>query len=233
MYADGTLIIIDDFGGEADPGPASDAPSGQRTPARGVLDEVFTLHSDPGGRQTIYLDFDGADLRGTIWNTAIRNLPDGTYGGYSIDDDPAFSSLERSFVRATWREASSYFSAFDVDVTTERPPHARIDRSDTADQEFGSWVVVSTDERVRAGTCGFCGGVATFGTYDRAEGDQWLYPAFAFGADPKTVAHEVGHQLSLSHDGHVDPARGHEYYNGHGMWSSIMGNRGPWLAMSQ
>ncbi len=233
VYADGTLIVIDDFGDEADPGPAAGVPPAREAQARGLLDEVFTLHSDARARQTIYLDFDGAELRGTIWNTAIRNLPDGTYGGYSIDDDPGFTSLERSFVRATWREVSSYFSAFDVDVTTERPERERLDRSNAADEEFGSWVVVSTDNRVMGGTCGSCGGVATFGTYDRTDGDQWLHPAFAFGADPKTVAHEVGHQLGLSHDGHVDPRAGGEYYNGHSMWASLMGGRGAWMAMSQ
>ena len=34
------------------------------------LDQTFLLHSRPGSKRTIYLDFKGATLSGTAWNAS-------------------------------------------------------------------------------------------------------------------------------------------------------------------
>ena len=234
VQPDGTVVFVDADGGHEPetrtaptPRPAANEPArGDRARARRAVD-VLTLHSDPNADQTIFLDVDGAELRGTDWNTGIRNLPDGTYPGYSLDADPALSVYEQQLVEQAWRETAAYFSAFDIDVTTEQPSRARLERSSPADREFGVWVVISLDAALEYGTCGFCGGVALLGQYDQPDGRQWQRPAFAFNLDPQTIAHEVGHTFGLLHDGkQMADGRIEEYYGGHGAWAPIMGGFG-------
>jgi hypothetical protein len=59
-------------------------------PSEPHFTNAFTLHSRPGSRNIIYLDFDGHSAAQTAWR------PSGTIitPPYSIDDDPAFSDEE-------------------------------------------------------------------------------------------------------------------------------------------
>ena len=42
------------------------------------LGQTFLLHSKPGSQRTIYLDFDGHSVSGTVWNDK-HGLAAGTY----------------------------------------------------------------------------------------------------------------------------------------------------------
>src|SRR5688500_6396119 len=68
------------------------------------------LHSLPGARAAVFLDFDGFGTN---------------YTPYDTDGVPAtFGPAERADIEYAWRHVSSYFSMFDLDVTTEHPPPA-------------------------------------------------------------------------------------------------------------
>src|SRR5437762_8602807 len=64
------------------------------------------LHSLPGAPAAIFLDFDGY----------------GSNSPYDTDGDPAaFDDSERAEITEAWRHVASYFSMFDLDVTTDPP----------------------------------------------------------------------------------------------------------------
>jgi hypothetical protein len=64
------------------------------------------LHSLPGARTAIYIDFEGYP----------------GYAPYSEDSDPTtFNPTEQAHITEAWRQMSSYFSIFDTDVTTIHP----------------------------------------------------------------------------------------------------------------
>jgi hypothetical protein len=117
------------------------------------------------------------------------------------------------------------YAPFDVDVTTQEPSAAAIDRSGSADQQYGTRVVVDPGTWYQSG-CG-CGGVAYVGVYDNTSKHSYYQPALVFtkgvGTGAKNIAeaaaHEAGHNVGLSHDGTASVG----YYAGHGAWAPIMG----------
>ena len=174
------------------------------------LDQTFLLHSRPASTHVIYLDFDGTTVSGTAWNNG--GLPDGTYAGYSLDGSPAFNDTEKEQVQSVWQRVSEDYAAFDVDVTTQDPGAAAIDRTNAGDQAFGTRALISDDTTVAAAVCNSsCGGVAYIGVFDEiGASHSYHQPAFVFGHllagnDTKDIAeavsHEVGHNFGLHHDG--------------------------------
>lgn len=193
---------------------------------------TFTLHSRPGSKHTIFLDFDGAEVSGTYWNQ-VAGIPDGQYDGFSLDEDlSTFSQTEHDYVQETWRILAEVFAAFDVDVTTEDPGPAAYDRDGVADDTYGDHVLFSDDPDSRP-ICAGCAGIAVFGSFadPSEEGTNSLEPLWvrkqpnAFLAATVT-AHEIGHTLGLSHDGvtTASTAQTREYYQGQGAWNPIMGS---------
>lgn len=204
-------------------GTAAAAPIAQQAPF--PLSQTFLLHSKPDSTHVIYLDFNGHVVTGTAWNQggpSTINAP-----AYDTDGNPgSFSDEERETIQLTWQHVANDFAPFDVDVTTEEPPAAAIARTNAADQSYGTRAVITDDT---AGLCD-CGGFAYQDVFDITGSDHDYYqPAFVFNQNDakvigETVSHEVGHNLSLSHDGRTLIE---DYYEGHGSgatgWGPIMG----------
>lgn len=218
--------------GEDEAGEVDSAEDGSAVPP--VLAELsavdaFSLHSNPGASRTVFLDFDGVEVSGTYWNSQ-SGVASGTHAGWDpAGDGPGFSSEEMARVRSVWARVAEDFAPFEVDVTTQDPGQAAIERSGSADQVYGTRVAVSASRQASDAICGSgCGGVAYLrafasSTQHAALQPAWVFPA-ALGNDTKSVAeaasHEAGHNLGLRHDGHSGGA----YYTGHGIWAPIMGS---------
>lgn len=189
------------------------------------LDQTFTLHSRPGARRTVYLNFRGATLGNTAWNGGggtITALP------FDLDGVPySFSSTELERIQYIWQRVAEDFAPFDVDVTTEQPPADALTRSGSTDQVFGTTVLVTSSAGVYSCSCG---GVAYIGVFD--DTGDFYKPALVFynqlGAGnekyvAEAISHEAGHNVGLLHDGYSGGA----YYGGQGSgatgWAPIMG----------
>jgi hypothetical protein len=182
-------------------------------------------HSRPGSANVLYLDFNGCTVTGTRWNS--------TYGtksytalAYDTDGDrTTFSAAEQADIVQIWERVAEDYAAFDVDVTTEEPAVF----TNTTGRAV---ITASTDATGAAMPDGSSGGVAfidVFGNFDYASSGS---PVFIYYTNfsgnvaniAEAVAHELGHNLGLSHDGQTGVT---EYYSGHGTgetsWGPIMG----------
>jgi hypothetical protein len=205
-----------------DPRPPGTGPAVRA--ARAPLSESMRLHSRPQSTHSIFLDFDGGSI-GSSW---VRDgLPADGHPAWSLDADPAFSAVERSFVQDVWSRVAEDFAPFDVDVTTEDPGDDALNRDSQGDTEFGTRVLISPEAGIADLLCPEgCGGITFFGGFDRvnalAEQPAWVFAA-DFAGRPKLYAeiasHEAGHTLGLMHDGTSQDA----YYGGHDFWGPIMG----------
>lgn len=192
-------------------------------PALDIGGDALALHSRPGSKRTIFLDFDGMEVTGTNWAQYYGEF---TAPAYSIDDDPAFSATELARIANVWLRVAEDYAPFDVDVTTEDPGVAAIERSNQADMVFGSRVAIVGPNPIYR-YCG-CGGIAYVNVFNETDGHEDYQPAFVFtqgvGTGSKTIAeaasHEAGHNLGLYHDGVL---QGASYYRGQGIWAPIMG----------
>jgi PKD repeat protein len=187
--------------------------------ANGGTVDAFKLHSLPGVKRIIYLDFTGHTTTGTSWNNTSR--PSITSAPFSLDGDPnTFNDTERTMIQRIWQRVAEDYAPFGVDVTTEEPLSIEgLRKTTSGDTEYGIRVVISPTNWYNTGA----GGVAYIGCF------SWNSdtPCFAFTQQlangekyiAECVSHEVGHTVSLNHDG----ASGTEYYQGQGNWAPIMG----------
>ena len=195
------------------------------SPTLEPLDQTFKLHSRTGAKRTIYLNFVGATLTGTAWNSSSQ--PTITALPFDLDGVPyTFSTTELQRIQYIWKRVAEDYAAFDVDVTTEPPPADRITRSSSSDDTFGTTVLITKRTFYNCS----CGGVAYLTVFDDV-GDYYK-PALVFydmlgSGNEKYVAdaisHEAGHNVGLGHDGTSTTG----YYQGHGSgttgWAPIMG----------
>lgn len=204
-------VFFEDPAFEADGDIEEIVPPAEITEANALL-----LHSKIGAANILYLDFDGHDVTGTIWNQnsgqSVLNMRP-----YSTDSDYYnFSTTEIDRIAESWRRVAEDFAPFDIDVTTEEPA------------SFGSNVghILITQKQDDDGdfiyNCS-CGGVAYYNGF----GSAYLSPGLVFNTSLTGVAeaasHEFGHNLDINHDG----TSGSSYYSGHGSgavsWGPIMG----------
>ena len=215
--------------------PKAGAPSPDVAEGPYPYSQTFLLNSRPGSSRTIYLDFNG-------YNVAAATSAWGTYNGPAYDTDGfplTFSNTEQDVIQSVWQRVSEDYAPFDVNVTTQDPGLAAIDRTNAADLNFGTTVAFANGPATPCG--GGCGGVAYLNVFSAypgvpyAQGHQYFQPAWVFPAGvpgaknmAEAASHEAGHNFSLNHDGctgAVAPsctgATG--YYTGHANWAPIMG----------
>jgi Metallo-peptidase family M12B Reprolysin-like len=162
------------------------------------------LESNPGAPGVVFLDFDGHTTTNTSWNSV--------YAGGAPIISPA-SGLSDEDIRQVHQRVSENFSPFTINVTTNESIF------NLAAAGSKTRVVITSDST----WAGNYGGIAYL--------SEWAFsgntPCFAFvnnlSYSAKYVAdaatHEVGHTLSLRHDGQGSNA----YYYGHNGWAPIMG----------
>jgi PKD repeat protein len=189
------------------------------------LDQTFLLHSRPGSRRTIFLNFRGATLSNTAWNTSSQ--PTITALPFDTDGVPySFSTAELERIQYIWQRVAEDYAPFEVDVTTEAPSADRLSRSGSGDDVFGTTVLITK----RTFYSCSCGGVAYISAFD--DTTDYYKPALVFydalGAGnekyvAEAISHEAGHNVGLHHDGTSKTG----YYSGHGSgatgWAPIMG----------
>jgi chitodextrinase len=184
--------------------------------------DAFKLHSKPGAANVVYLDFDGHVITGTAWNSSVAS-----YSAKPFDTDglpTSFGVAELSAIQQIWHRIAEDYAPFNVDVTTELPA------------SFGPKVgrvlithnIDSTGVNMPASTAG---GVAYVGVWGLSNYASYYSPALVYYNNlassatyiSEAASHEMGHNLSLSHDGTATVG----YYSGHGTgfvsWAPIMG----------
>lgn len=184
-------------------------------------------HSRPGCANVIYLDFDGAIVEGTGWNSGAGRAASYDCLPFDTDGDPThFSDAEQIAMVQIWERVAEDYAPFEVDVTTEAPAaftattaHALITRP--------------RDRNDIALPSPSAGGVAYVDVFGEPDYSHYR-PAFVYYSNlssradyvAEAVSHEVGHNLGLSHDGLADGRA--TYYAGHGSgetsWAPIMGS---------
>jgi hypothetical protein len=208
----------------------SGTPSDTTLKLNGIVtnyDSVFRLHSNPGSKKTIYLDFNGEKIENTAWNKNFNKGITWVAPGFSQDTDfENFSKSELDIIQSIWQRVAEDYSPFDIDVTTEEPPVGNLERTDQADDVYGTRALISNDT-VIFNACK-CSGLAYVGAFNEIGNLHDInQPAWIFtqglGDNPKYIAeavtHEVGHTLGLSHDG----TSAVSYYPGINGWAPIMG----------
>jgi PKD repeat protein len=221
----GRVFVVEEIDQPIQAPAAAAASTGMLDGTLAPLDQTFLLHSRPGAKRTIYLNFKGATLTGTVWNDGSGNI---TALPYDLDGLPySFNTTELQRIQYIWQRVAEDYAVFDVDVTTEAVAPELLARGGTSDDIFGTTVLITKKSGVYSCSCG---GVAYLGVFD--ETSNFYKPALVFydalgGGSEKHVAeaisHEAGHNMGLAHDGTATLG----YYTGHGTgatgWAPIMG----------
>ncbi len=180
-------------------------------------------HSRPGSPNVLYLDFNGMTITGTEWNTDT-GVATYTAKPYDLDGNPTtFSDYEQEQIILIWARVAEDYAPFNVDVTTEEPA---VFTSTTG----RALITSDVDANGKNMPSSESAGVAFAEVFGESNYVSRYSPALIYynGSDTtdiaETVAHELGHNLGLFHDGLQN---GSAYYSGHGTgatsWGPIMG----------
>ncbi len=193
-------------------------------------------HSKPGASKVIYLDFNGHNITGTQWNMVRGSPGDANYRAavdtyvarpFHLNGSVAgtFDDAEQTEIIRIWERVAEDYAPFDVDVTTEEPA--------TFTSTTGRVLITtSTDSNgVAMPGSSTSAGIAYLDVFGDFSYVSTYSPALVY-ADKEyyyedyiaeAASHEMGHNLSLSHDGTTST----EYYSGHGTgetsWGPLMG----------
>ena len=194
---------------DAEPVPAEMLSVAEQSPDLSVL---RNLESRPGASNTLYINFWGGTLSGTVWNDTFNNGLDIHYSPYSRDiDSNSFSATDRYNIWLAWLEAAEDYAPFDINVTSSEAVYLA-----TPSTNRVQIIATTTDYFLPdAGGVAYLDAFQAAGDYYRT-GWAWNSTAGSLGI---TISHEAGHQMGLSHDGTLTV----EYYEGHGDWGPIMG----------
>ncbi|MBN1569432.1 MAG: PKD domain-containing protein [Acidobacteria bacterium] len=187
------------------------------------LDQTFRLHSLPGSKKILYLDFDGALVSGTAWNASFNGGADIIAAPFSLDSYPGtFSTTELQMIQNIWKRVAEDYSPFDIDVTTEEPSPDLLNRSSSSDTAYGNTVIITpTNFYPNAGGVSYVGSFNDVGDYYKI---SWAFSNMLANGEKyiaEACSHESGHSVGLHHEGTTD---GVVYYQGQGEWAPIMGN---------
>ncbi len=185
--------------------------------------DIFTLHSKPGASNVVHLNFEGFNVTGSRWNSDKKE----TFYMLPYDSDgnsESFSNQEIKDMAAIWHRVAEDYAPFDVDITTEAPP--------SYGPNVGHILITNITDAEGDDIYDGGGGVAYVNVWGRSNFEEYQ-PALVFynnlgSGNAHNIAeassHELGHNLSLSHDGDTN---GTTYYGGHGTgfveWAPIMG----------
>jgi Ca2+-binding RTX toxin-like protein len=169
------------------------------------FNNVFKLHSNPNAKHTIYLDFDGHTTVNTSWNSVTH--PTIISPSFDTDGNTAsFSVGELQTILGIWQRVTEDFAPFEVNVTTEAPNIADLQKSGTGDTRWGIRSLMTQNINLANNTAvfGSIGGVAYLNSFNASTD----LPLFSFNKGENnaamTASHEIGHSLGLNHDGQVD-----------------------------
>ncbi len=206
----------------ADPTPApvatgqlsSSATSGATHP----LSSIPQLHSDPGARAKLYLDFDGHFEPTNGVTTPV----------YDRDGDPTtFSDEELNNMSIIWSRTAEDYAPFNIDVTTVEPPELAPGVPESAANGVALRVAIGGNG---SWTGGVYGGIANIGAFTNSAANT-VY-VFSDNLDSTwtdwagdVASHEAGHAFGLSHQSTYDQNgnRTNEYNPGDGTWAPLMG----------
>jgi hypothetical protein len=148
------------------------------------------LHGLPGAPVAVYLDFEGY----------------GAFAPYDEDGDPTtFNAAEQAHITEAWRQMASYYSMFDVDVTTVLP------------KVPCAWDLISNSITGE--------GYSYVGSFPNSS-PLSFNPSDNARTRVSEMAHEVGHNFGLQHQSVYDLLgnKTAEYSGGYdGVHSPIMG----------
>jgi Viral BACON domain len=167
--------------------------------------KVPDLESMPDSTYVLYIDFDGEVVTNPAWND-----------GATINAQPSSFADDEAAITIIWQRVSEDYMPFDLNVTTNR---AVYDATPAARRQM---CVMTTTQFFPFDLAGVAN-ISSFGQ----EINCWGFDDFLIGNDAyhgETISHEVGHTMSLLHDGNA----AQEYYPGHGAgltsWAPIMGD---------
>lgn len=220
---EGAIFYADEFQ-LAPPAPASSEPAiAQAAVPISPFPAHLKFHSKPGAPNVIFLNFAGETVQNTAWNTSIGRSTIPAVAFSSDSDRTTFSDSEQQAIKRIWQRVAEDYAPFNVDVTTERPPTFTT-------RTANALITRNTDANGAANPSSTAGGVAYVGAFATSSyanyRPAWIYDNNLAGEESyiaEAVAHEVGHNMGLSHDG----TKTEDYYRGHGSgdtsWGPIMG----------